>query len=674
MSGVAPWLIALVVSLVSAGIAAVSWEAARREKTRLGFLHSTAQALLEAPDLESASVDLLQRACHRFRADCAELTLLAEMGTPAAFRTTLRAGGPVDVMRSIDLEDDDSGSLAPPIFGVVHIAAAAADPWVARLMSRLGVSGGLAVTLRHDGRSIGYLALGIRRLEALSAMGDDQTLLELANLVALTVDRSRLHDALLRLTTLQHQLADRALHDPLTNLANPVLFGDRIERALREREPERHVVSVVYVDLANFRTVNAKHGYATGDAVLVEVGRRLSECLRRTDTAARLGGDEFALLLPEVLHPREAELIAQRVVEALAAPIEIEGRQVSVHASVGIACASPQEVSAQGLLRNAATAAAHARAADLGTYRVHGGVATRPVHPDLPRELAAALENGEFILHYQPIVELRTGKILGAEALVRWQHPVRGLIAPMDFLPVAAECGLADRIEELVLRRACQQLRRWQNAYPATPELAMSVNVSAAELARPELVELVTRCLDDVQVDPACLILEVTENAVLQDLHGTITIFGALQRAGVHVAIDDVGTGFTSLAYLRRLPLDILKIAMPLVAELGDAKSSGELARAVVAQGEALRLALIAEGVETPLQVQRLNELGCAMAQGFLLARPCDADAMEMLLAKGGLDPTQFFRAVPVAAPAARKQAARPRRVRSSSAAARHPA
>jgi diguanylate cyclase (GGDEF)-like protein len=674
MTGAAPWLAAALAPILVLVVAGVTWAAVRREQRRLGFLHGTALALLEARDPEAASVELLRRASRRFNAGCAELTLIADTGTQAAFRTTLRDMEPVDVMRSVGAEDDDGSALAPPIFGVVHIAASAADPWVAQLAARLNISGGLAVTLRHDGRTVGYLALGVRRLERRSARADDQTLQELANLSALTMDRSRLHDALLRLTTLQTELADRAFHDPLTHLANRVLFIDRIERALLQHDPERHAVSVVHVALAGFRRINAEHGHANGDAVLIEVARRLHECLRRTDTAARLGGDEFALLLPEVLHPREAEAIAERVVEALAEPIEIEGHELTVSASVGLACASTEGGTAAAvLLRNATAAAREAREAGLGMYRVHGGAAPGPGDPDLPLELEAALANSEFVLHYQPIVELKTGRILGAEALVRWQHPVRGLIPPLHFLPVAAECGLVDRIEAFVLRRACQQLRRWQHAYPATPELAISVNLSAGALGRADLVEQVTRCLEEVQVDPACLILEVTENAVLQDLHGTITAFDALQRSGVHVAIDDVGTGYTSLAYLRRLPIDILKIARPLVAELGDPNSSGELARTVVRHGEALRLALVAEGVETPLQVRRLNELGCAMAQGFHLARPCDAEAMEALLGKGGLDPAQFLRTAPLAA-APRRKPALQRRVPSRSAAARNPA
>jgi diguanylate cyclase (GGDEF)-like protein len=638
----ATWLILLAVLIVALAAAGASWAVVRREKTRLGFLLETTQALLEARDLDFASVELLQRASVRFGADCAELTLLPETGT-GAFRTTVRAGEPVDVMRSGDLEDDD-GTLRPPIFGVVHIAEAAPDPWATRLCGRLAVSRGLAVTLRHGSRTVGYLALGMRASQSPESRADDEQLQEFANQVALTIQRSRLHDGLVKLAALQSELADRAFHDPLTQLANRALFVERTERALLECDPERQVVSLVSVDLEDFRSINAKHGRAAGDAVLVEVARRLHECLRRTDMAARLGGDEFALLLPEVLHPREAELIAQRVVEALAAPVSTEGGSVPITASVGLACAKADDTSASALLRQATAAAKEAREAGSSTYRIHGGSTAGSTDADLAEELESALNKGELVVHYQPIVELRTGIILGSEALVRWQHPVRGLLTPLNFLPVAVEYGLIDRIEEFVMRTACDQLKRWQAAYPATPELAMSVNVSAGGLKSGSVVDLVTRCLARVGVDPSSLILEFTENVVLEDLHRAISTFDGLQRTGAHVAIDDVGTGYTSLAYLRRLPIDILKIARPLVAELGDPSSSGELARTVVRHGEAMHLALVAEGVELPLQVKRLNQLGCVMAQGYHLAPPCDAEAIEALLRKGGLDPGVYGR------------------------------
>jgi diguanylate cyclase (GGDEF)-like protein len=668
------WVAVPALAVVALLMAVVSWAAVRREKARLGFLHTTSLALLESRDLKAASVDVLRRASLRFGADCAELTLIPETGAATAFRTTVRGGEAVGVMRSTDLEDDEDGALTPPIFGVVHIAQATGDPWVARLCSRLGISRGLAVTLRHGSRTVGYLALGMRSPERRESAGLDEHLQELAKVVAMTIERSRLHEGLLRLAALQSELADRAFHDPLTKLANRVLFIDRIERALAERDRQRHVVSVISVELEDFRRINAEHGHATGDAVLVEVARRLDECLRRTDTAARLGGHEFAMLLPEVLEAREAELIAQRVVEALAAPIATEGTTVSIRASVGLACAGPEEGSAPSLLRHATSAAQDAREAGSAAYRVHGGPPAGTAGPDVADELESALSKGELVLHYQPIVELRTGKILGAEALVRWQHPVRGLIGPQQFLPVAVECGLMERIDEYVMRTACEQLRRWQVAFPATPELAMSVNVAAGELTRGTLVDRVTRCLARAEVDPAGLILELTENAVLENLHASIATFDALQRAGVHVAVDDVGTGYTSLAYLRRLPIDILKIAPSLVAELGGPHSSGEPARTVVRHGEALRLALVAEGVESPLQVTRLNELGCGMAQGFHLAHPCEADAMEALLSRGGLDPGLFASTAPTPRATPKRKPSRSRRVPSPGAPARNSA
>jgi diguanylate cyclase (GGDEF)-like protein len=668
------WVAVPALAVVALLMAVVSWAAVRREKARLGFLHTTSLALLESRDLNAASVDVLRRASIRFGADCAELTLIPETGTATAFRTTLRGGEAVGVMRSTDLEDDEDGALTPPIFGVVHVAQATGDAWVARLCSRLGISRGLAVTLRHGSRTVGYLALGMRSSERRESSVLDQHLQELATVVAMTIERSRLHDGLLRLAALQGELADRAFHDPLTKLANRVLFIDRIERALAERDRRRHVVSVISVELEDFPGINAEHGHATGDAVLVEVARRLDECLRRTDTAARLGGHEFALLLPEVLEAREAELIAQRVVEALAAPIATEGATVSIRASVGLACASPEESSAPSLLRHATSAAQDAHEAGSAAYRVHGGSPAGSAGPDIADELESALSKGELVVHYQPIVELRTGKILGAEALVRWQHPVRGLIGPQQFLPLAVESGLMERIDEYVTRTACEQLRRWQVAFPATPELAMSVNVAAGELTRGTLVDRVTRCLARTEVDPACLIVELTENAVLENLHASIATFDALQRAGVHVAVDDVGTGYTSLAYLRRLPIDILKIAPSLVAELGDPNSSGEPARTVVRHGEALRLALVAEGVESPLQVTRLNALGCGMAQGFHLAHPCEADAMEALLNRGGLDPGLFASTAPTPRATPKRKLSRSQRVPSRGAPARNSA
>jgi EAL domain-containing protein (putative c-di-GMP-specific phosphodiesterase class I) len=386
-----------------------------------------------------------------------------------------------------------------------------------------------------------------------------------------------------------------------------------------------------------------------------------------------LGGDEFAVLLVELLEPREAELIAQRIVASIAKPIKVDGTTLSITATVGVASAKVGTIRAGQLLRRAENAL-HSLRREPDEDRANVTVTAQP-GSRLASQLTAALVHNELVLHFQPIVELASGKILGAEALVRWMHPKRGLIAPMHFLPAAAECGLSHDIEAFVLRAACTHVRTWQDKFQTTPPLAISVNMSATELRAPTFTDDVGAIIRETGADPACLIIEVTENAVLEDLHEAIATFDALQRAGVHVAIDDVGTGYTSLAYLRRLPIDILKIARPLVAELADAGASGELARTVVRHGLALRLALVAEGVEGALQVRRLEELGCTMGQGFHLARPCDAAAMEALLAVGKLD-AHGYTATPAAASprATRRTPVRTRQVRSPRAAARNPA
>ena len=384
-----------------------------------------------------------------------------------------------------------------------------------------------------------------------------------------------------------------------------------------------------------------------GDAVLVEVARRLHECLRRTDTAARLGGDEFALLLPEVLHPREAELIAQRVVEALAAPVPSDGvSRVGAGRRSGSPARAPKTHPRPILLRHATTAARTAREAGSGTYRIHGGASSAGRTPDPCRGARVGANKGELVLHYQPIVELRTGKILGAEALVRWQHPVRGLIAPLHFLPVArgVRTDRPDRgVRDAHRLRSAEALADGLSGHPRAGDVGQRRR-RRAQAAGP-LVDRVTRCLASVDVDPSCLILEVTENAVLEDLHarsrrstrcnGPASMWPSTMSApdtrhsrtcGVCPSTSSRSRGRWSRSS-----------AIPTRAE--------SLARTVVRHGEALRLALVAEGVELPLQVRRLNELGCAMAQGFHLARPCDADAMEALLRQGGLDPAVFGRA-----------------------------
>jgi diguanylate cyclase (GGDEF)-like protein len=666
------WAVTVGISVTAFLAGGATWLSTRRQQRTTQFMYRSCKTLLAARDLDDASVDLVRRACEHFHADIGVLKLFPTGPEGAMFRTLVRGGHSVEVMQPVDAEDDDAlGGLAP--VGVVRVQAMSAEARITQVATRLGVGEGLAVALRHDERAVGQLLLGRRSAKVPFAEPDVQLFQTYADLIAMTLERSRLHDALVRICALQSELADNAFHDPLTQLANRVLLVDRVDSALRQRDTPRDIVAVVYVDLDGFTRLNSEHGHVVGDAMLVEVAKRLRSCMRRSDTAARLGGDEFAVLLVELIEPREAELIAQRIVASIAKPIKVDGKTLSITATVGVASAKAGSVRAAQLLRRAENAHDSLRQhPDDSGFDV---TASARLGARVAGQLTAALERNELVLHFQPIVELVTGKILGAEALVRWMHPKRGLIAPMHFLPAAAECGLSHEIEAYVLRAACLQVRRWQDRYQTTPPLAISVNMSATELRAPTFTDDVNTIVRESGADPACVIIEVTENAVLEDLHEAIATFDALQRAGVHVAIDDVGTGYTSLAYLRRLPIDILKIARPLVAELADPGASGELARTVVRHGQALRLVLVAEGIEEPLQVRRLEELGCTMGQGFHLARPCDAAAMEALLETGKLD-AHAYAATPATTPPrpSRRTPVRSRQVRSPRAAARNPA
>ena len=666
MIAVLVWVATASVSVMACIAGAGAWASMRRQQRTAVFMHRACRSLLAARDLDDATVELIRRACTHFRADIGVLKLFPTGPEGNAFRTSFRAGIATEVMEAVDADDDDElGGLAPD--GIARVQAMSLDERVTRVATRLGVGEGIAVALRHDGRAIGQLLLGRRSAKHPFSADDEALLREFGELVGLTLERSRLHDALVRVCALQAELADRAFHDPLTQLANRVLFVDRVDSALRRRESARDVVGVVHVDLDGFRLVNEEHGHLAADAVLVETAKRLQACMRRADTAARLGGDEFAVLLVELIEPREAELIAQRIVNSIAQPFAVQGMSLSLTASVGLATASVGAVSASQLLRRAANTLESLR---------HGEeepalAANEPAPPlgAVAAELSAALSRRELLLHFQPIVELESGTILGAEALVRWAHPQRGVLPPADFLPAAEESGMSAAIGGYVMRSACKQIRHWQEMFKTDPPLAIAVNVSASELRAAGFTAGVLDIVRETGVDPGCLIIEVTENAVLDDLPDAIAKFDALQRGGVHVAIDDVGTGYTSLAYLRRLPIDILKIARPLVSELGDPAASGELARTVIRHGHALRLVLVAEGVEGAVQVRRLEELGCTMAQGFHLARPGDAAAMEAMLEGGALDPRAFSAAEQVRATSrARRRPAggRVRQVRSA--------
>ncbi|MCS7007871.1 MAG: EAL domain-containing protein, partial [Gaiellaceae bacterium] len=425
-------------------------------------------------------------------------------------------------------------------------------------------------------------------------------------------------------------LAHQAFHDPLTGLANRALFAERLEQAVRRGLRRPSLVAVLFLDLDDFKTANDSLGHAAGDELLVAVANRIRAAVRPEDTCARLGGDEFAVLIEGVPEPDPAIAIARRILSAVAEPVAVSGAELTVQGSVGIAFASGGE-SASEVMRSADLAMYRAKAEGKGRYAVYApSMHERALRRlELKAELRRAVETDELEVHYQPIVELRGGEIVGVEALVRWRHPRRGLVLPGDFLDVADETGLIVPLGRRVLRRACEDVAAWRRR--SSPAIGVSVNVSARELASRHLIRELGSALEDAGLDAGALTLEITESTLL-DSHAVAARLEEVRRLGVRIAIDDFGTGYASLNYLQRFPVDTLKIAKQFVDAIGTGPEGDRLAAAIVRLGATMDLATVAEGIEHERQRDRLRALGCRYGQGHLFFPPLRAAEVEDVL------------------------------------------
>lgn len=446
------------------------------------------------------------------------------------------------------------------------------------------------------------------------------------------------HEAVLKsLREQEDRLRTVALYDHLTGLPNRVLFLDRLEQAVTRtrRNAESHF-AVLYLDLDGFKVVNDSLGHTAGDQLLVEVANRISRCLRDTDTAARLGGDEFAILVAWIDGLDATDAIAQRLRRELAAPFHLDGQDVVVSASVGITLSANGYENAQDILRDADIAMYSAKAQEKGTHAVFDvamrarAVSRMRVEADLRR----AIDGHELRLHYQPIVDLGTGRVSAFEALIRWQHPDQGLIAPGEFLPVAEESGLLLPIGRWVLAEACQQLRAWRESETTAAGLRLSLNVSNRQFWHAGLLDDVHEALAAAGLGPDSLVLEITEGVIMHNVDVARSMLSELHEHGFELHIDDFGTGYSSLEALHQLPIDALKIDRSFVAGLGVDAKRGELVRTIVLMGANFGLDLIAEGVENAGQQSRLRELGCRYGQGFWFSRPVPADLAGALISR----------------------------------------
>jgi diguanylate cyclase (GGDEF)-like protein/PAS domain S-box-containing protein len=429
---------------------------------------------------------------------------------------------------------------------------------------------------------------------------------------------------------LEDQLAHQAYHDSLTGLANRVLFTDRIGHALERGHRRHNLFAVLFIDLDDFKTVNDSLGHAAGDELLVEVGRRIKACIRPEDTCARLGGDEFAVMIEEIASPDAALIVAKRILENLAKPLTIMGSPITVQGSVGIALGTGDQT-ANEITRSADLAMYRAKSEGKGRYALyepsmHEHVLERLA---LKADLQRADVETEFVVHYQPIVAVQTGDLVAVEALLRWRHPDRGLVLPGEFLELAEETGVVGPLGNHVLREACAQAVSWRRT--GRPGLGVSVNISARQLASRHLPADIVAALGDSGLDPSALTLEITESTLL-DSEVVIGRLEELKLLGVRIAIDDFGTGYSSLDYLRRFPVDTLKIADAFVDELGTSADQERLVAAILRLGSTLGLGCIAEGVERPEQRDRLRALGCRYAQGSLFSGPLPAEELGTLL------------------------------------------
>jgi len=441
----------------------------------------------------------------------------------------------------------------------------------------------------------------------------------------------------------QVQLAHQAFHDPVTGLPNRALFIERLTRTVARVRRAARGAAVLFLDLDRFKVVNDSLGHAKGDELLIEVARRLESCLRPGDTAARFGGDEFTILLEDIAGTHDAIAVAERIALAIGSPFYLGAQEVHTSASVGIVTAGCDADSADELLRRADVAMYRAKQKGRAQYAIFDTQMSAQALDRLQMEvdLRRAIKQRELQLYFQPIVDLQSGRILGAEALLRWNHPTRGLIAPAEFIPLAEEIGMILPIGHWVLREACSWSRAWQekikadnDAMPAegsTP-FAISVNLSARQFMQSDLTEQVARILQETELSPTSLIVEITESVVMENVTATISQLEALKKLGVQLAVDDFGTGYSSLSYLERFPLDVLKVDRAFVNRIGERGERLAIVQAICNLGHALGMRVTAEGLETSAQVSQLSEIGCRAGQGFYFSRPHPADEMTALL------------------------------------------
>jgi diguanylate cyclase (GGDEF)-like protein len=424
-----------------------------------------------------------------------------------------------------------------------------------------------------------------------------------------------------------------AFHDPLTGLPNRALFMDRLQHVITasQRRPATPKYAVFFLDLDRFKIINDSLGHTIGDQVLIVVGRKLADCIRPGDTIARLGGDEFAILLENLSDPAGAVTVADRIREKLDLPLDIKGNEVFASVSIGIAVGSDRYERPEQVLRDADIAMYEAKGRGNASYEIfdskmHANILDRL---QLVADLRGAVDHKELMLYYQPIIDLKTQQLTGFEALVRWNHPTRGLIYPMEFIPLAEEHGLIHQIGAWILHEACRELKLLQTRYPAQQPLSMSINISSRQFSQQDLVGILCGFLAETGVDPHTVILEITESMIMENVDAAVVTMKRLRDMGIQIHIDDFGTGHSSLSYLQLFPVSALKIDRSFINKLTANGDNQEIITHIVSLAKSLNFDVIAEGVEMEHQLANIQNLHCGFGQGFLFARPMAFHAID---------------------------------------------